>query len=302
VVERAPLTVSWGGFEVHTMPPPSAGGLLLVQALKLYTPLEIRQLGDGTPALQHALAEAFRGSISDRMRYLGDPAFEAINIAQLTSDSRLRRRRESIGLNRTHALPRFGLEEHGTHHLVTADAEGNLVALTTTVNRGFGAKLMAPQSGVLLNDELDDFTGPEGVAPFGMAISPNRARGGARPVSSMNPTIVTRAGRGVLAIGGSGGTTIATNTAQLVISHLVFGTAPERLVAQPRFQIPTSGGASLLVPAETTPAHRADLERRGEVLSDVQFTFSGVQAVAVDAEGRKLSGADPRKNGRALVH
>lgn len=301
VIEREALRVNWGEFQVHTMPPPSAGGLMLVQALKLYTPADVQRLGNGTAAWQHALAKAFRGSIADRMRYLGDPAYEPVNASHLTSDARMLARRGQIALNRTQELPSFTLEEHGTHHLVTADAEGNLVALTTTVNRGFGAKLMAVSSGVLLNDELDDFTSQADVAPFGMSVSPNRARGGARPVSSMTPTIVTKNGRGVLAIGGSGGTTIATNTAQLVLTHLAFGTPPARLVAGPRFQIPTSGQVSLLVPASTPETVRQELERRGEVLADVTFNFSGVQAISVDAQGNKAAGADPQKHGLALV-
>ena len=300
VVERAPLTAQWAGYEIRTMPPPSAGGLMLVQALKLFTSDEIRKLEYNTPAFQHALAESFRASIADRMRHVGDPDHQPVDLNALLADARMARRRASISLERSHALPRFGLEEHGTHHLNTADAAGNVVALTTTVNRAFGARILAPKSGVVLNDELDDFTALASVAPFGMEESPNRPRPGARPVSSMTPTIVVKHGKAVLAAGGSGGMNIATNVAQLVISKLAFDIDTFKLLKKWRFTIPTQG-AFIALPESAQKTHQVDLERRGEIVARFQHDLSAVQIILIDDQGRKDPASDPRKFGHAMV-
>ncbi len=299
VTQRDSLHVAWAGYDVYTMPPPSAGGLMLVQALSLFRKDELRSLGFNTPAYQHALAEAFRAAIADRMRYLGDPNVEAVPTSALLDPGRMKRRRQRIALDRTHAIPRFGLEEHGTHHLVTGDAEGNVVSLTTTVNRAFGAKLTAPQSGVVLNDELDDFTLRTDVAQFNLAQSPNRPRPGAKPVSSMTPTIVIKDGKVVLAAGGSGGMAIAPNVAQAVIARLTFDLPLKEILDGPRFQIPTSE-STILVPQDTSAAHIADLQRRGEIVGTVRFTGTAVQLLGNDGSV-KTAAADPRKFGVASV-
>lgn len=297
--ERTPLHAKWEGYDVYTMPPPSAGGMMLVQTLKLFSKDELKRLGRESGAYQHLVAEGMRGAIADRMRYLGDPDFEKFDIGKLIGDARMKARRGRIAIDRTHAVPRFGLEESGTHHLITSDAGGNVVALTTTVNRTFGTKLAAPQSGVVLNDELDDFTAAADVAPFGMKQSPNRPRPGARPVSSMTPTIVVRDGQPVLALGGSGGTTIATNVTQLVLAHLVFDRAPADAVKDRRFYVPTSGD-SILLEKGAPEALVKDLKFRGEVVGTMRFTQSAVQMMSFD-KGRVTAASDPRKGGTAAV-
>jgi gamma-glutamyltranspeptidase/glutathione hydrolase len=298
-VERRPLHVRWEGYDVYTMPPPSAGGMMLVQTLRLFPRERLRRVGLNTGAYQHLVAEGMRAAVADRMRYLGDPDYAPVDLARLLAPARMTARRRSIALDRTHAMPRFGLEEGGTHHLVTADAGGNWVSLTTTVNRLFGAKLTGRQSGIVLNDELDDFTRQQDVAPFGMTESPNRPRPGARPVSSMAPTIVVQNGRAVLALGGSGGTAIATNVTQLLLARLVFGKSPAALVKQRRFYIPTEG-AYIWLERGAAPAQVADLERRGEIVGTMPFTKSAVQLIALE-NGLKVPASDPRKHGSAAA-
>ncbi|MCA9639248.1 MAG: gamma-glutamyltransferase [Myxococcales bacterium] len=297
-IERKPLSATWEGYQVYTMPPPSAGGLMLIEALRLFKKPELVKLGRDTGAYQHLLAEAMRGAFADRARYLGDPAFEKYDVEKLMSAARMQVRRKKISLHRTHNIPRFGLEEHGTHHLVTSDAAGNMVSLTTTVNRLFGAKLTATNSGVQMNDELDDFTANKDVAAFGMKQSPNRARPGARPVSSMTPTIVVENGVPVLGIGGSGGTTIATNVTQLVLARLAFGVDPQRLVSGQRFYVPP-GKWYIALEKGAPKSLWEDLEARGEIVGTMPFTTSAVQLIAIE-KGRKVGAADPRKSGAAL--
>ena len=142
---------------------------------------------------------------------------------------------------------------------------------------------------MVLNDELDDFSKQSDVASLGLKESPNRPRPGARPVSSMTPTLVVKDGAVVLALGGSGGTTIATNVTQLLLGRLVFGKSPAELVKAPRFYVPTQGASPGLI---------EDLKWRGEVVGSMKFTSSGVQMIAID-KGRKLPASDPRKHGSA---
>lgn len=298
-VERAALHAKWEGHDVYSMPPPSAGGLMVVQTLGLYKKAELARLGHESGAYQHLLAEAMRGAIADRMRHISDPDHAAFDLSKLNSAKRLARRRARIAVDRTHTLPRFGLEEHGTHHLTTSDSEGNVVALTTTVNRTFGAKVVADASGVVLNDELDDFTAAKDVGVFNLLQSPNRPRPGARPVSSMTPTIVVKDAKAVLALGGSGGMTIATNVTQLLVSSLVFDLKPQTAVKLPRFQIPT-GGATILLEAGASQALRDDLAFRGEIVGTVRFTQSAVQMISL-RNGQTEAASDPRKHGAAVL-
>lgn len=299
VKERKPLQVRFGDVDLLTMPPPSAGGLMLVQAAQVYTPAELRVLGFNTPAYQHALAESFRASLADRFRYLGDPDVERVNLAQLLDPKRAKLRRSLISLEHTHRIERFAQTEFGTHHLVVAAPDGDFVSLTTTVNRAFGSKLLARSSGILLNDELDDFSKDAWMAPFGGGPSPNRPRPHARPLSSMTPTLAIRDGHVVLALGGSGGMNIATDVAQMALGHLVFGLAPDELLHAPRFQVPV-GGQTIAVTGGATVEHINDLTARGEVVAKIEFTSTAVQMVTSDGT-HLTAAADPRKFGAAVV-
>lgn len=298
-IVREVMRLRYEGYDVLTMPLPSAGGLMLAEVLRLFPAEELRRLGFGTPAYRHLIAEGLRGAIADRMRYLGDGDHEKVDLNALLDERRLGQRRTSIALDRTHALPRFGLEGGGTHHLVTSDRQGNVVSLTTTVNRLFGAKLMAEKSGIVLNDQLDDFTSVGAVAPFGMTQSPNRPRALARPLSSMTPTLVLSAGQPLLALGGSGGPAISQNVVQVLLGSLVFGQEPAAAVAAPRIYVPTQN-ATLMVETTTSAADIADLEQRGEIVAKLPFNSTAVQVLRFDAP-RVRGGADPRKHGEALA-
>jgi gamma-glutamyltranspeptidase / glutathione hydrolase len=297
---RQAIHVSWEGYDVYTMPPPSAGGLMVAETLSMFSKSELQRLGQGTAAFQHTLAEAMRGALSDRMRFVGDPDFERVDVSALLAAPRLAARKRAISAERTQALPRFQENEHGTHHLLVIDAEGNVASLTTTVNNAFGAKLSVPESGIVLNDELDDFTKQKDVAPFGLTQSPNRPRAGARPTSSMTPTVVVKDGKVVFALGGSGGPLIATNVTQLLVQRLAFGLSPDALVKLPRFAVPTSGAASILLEAGAEKSLLDNLAWRGEVTDTMKQNATAVQIIAVD-DGVVSAAADPRKSGSALT-
>jgi gamma-glutamyltranspeptidase/glutathione hydrolase len=299
-VSREPLRLAWAGKQILTMPPPSAGGLLLAETLALFTPDELTALNDAPAKRIHLLAEAMRGAAADRARFFGDPAFVSVDVPQLLSPARMARRKALLAEDRTHTQPRFGLEESGTHHLVTADGEGNWVSLTTTVNEAFGAKVVAEQSGVMLNNELTDFATPDSVVVFGMTESPNRVRAGARPVSSMAPTLVLGNGAPTAALGGSGGLTIAPNVTQVLLNRLAYGMSAAAAVAAPRFTIPPpKSGQTLSLETALSKPYGADLGARGELFVGRDWK-NAVQLITRESDAFSAA-SDPRKQGSALA-
>lgn len=301
VIEREPLATTWEGHDVYTMPPPSAGGLMILETLHMHAKADLAALGQDTGAYLHLLAETFRGAIADRMHHVGDPAFVKTDAARLAAPARMKARRARIKLDATTLAEQFPVTEAGTSHLVVIDGDGNVVSATSTVNNMFGSRLMA-EGGFVLNDELDDFTPDKLAKRFDARPEPNAPRGGARPASSMTPTIVLRERRPVLSLGGSGGMRIATGTTQVLLSHLVFGRPVAQAVADPRIETPPTGG--LLLDAATPVEIAQDLQKRGEVVETSKPNFSAVQAISADYSdgGRVLrAGADPRKGGTGEV-
>jgi gamma-glutamyltranspeptidase/glutathione hydrolase len=215
----------------------------------------------------------------------------------------MKARRATISLTATQPAEKFPLEEGGTSHLVTVDEEGNVVSITSTVNNMFGCKLVT-SGGFVLNDELDDFTSRAVEKRFGIrpGSGPNAPRGGARPASSMTPTIVVERGAPVLALGGSGGMKIATSSTQVLLANLVFGRSAADAVADVRIDTPPMGG--LGIDPSAPPALVADLSHRGEVVDATKPFFSAVQVISIGVkDGARFldAGADPRKGGAALV-
>lgn len=308
VIEREPLKVRWEGRVVYTMPPPSAGGLMLAETLGMFSKQDLERLGLNTGAYVHLLAETFRGAIADRMRWVGDPGYVKNNVSALMESVRLLDRRGHFALDKARPVRRFLLEEHGTTHFIIADERGNVVALTSTVNDGFGSFVSTETTGVLLNDELADFTTSAVDKLFNAeGDGPNRPRPHARPTSSMTPTIVLRDGHPEIVLGGSGGLRIATGVTQAFLAHTVFGLPASQCVSMPRFDTPTdSGGADgpALELDESAPAALSpDLRTRGEVVRRVP-NYSAVQMMTFtrgsDGSVRISAAADPRKGGEAL--
>ncbi|MFO0762805.1 MAG: gamma-glutamyltransferase [Byssovorax sp.] len=302
LIERAALHTTWSGYDVWTMPPPSAGGMMMLETLAMHQKEDLTKLGYGTGAYTHLLAETFRGAVADRAHMMGDPAFVKVDVAALASPERMKARRARIRDDATTPAEKFPIKEAGTSHLVVVDEAGNVVSITSTVNNMFGAKLVTA-GGFVLNDELDDFTPAAIEKRFGVkSPGPNSPRKGARPASSMTPTIVMQNGAPVFALGGSGGTRIATGTTQVLLARLAFDRSPADAVADPRIETPPAGG--LLLDASAPKEVLEDLQKRGEVVDVTKPNFSAVQAIAIgqkDGVRQIWAGADPRKGGSALV-
>jgi len=311
VKERAPLTKVIDGRTVATMPAPSGGGLMLLETLSMYgtTPQSpLHAMGFGSSAYLHTLAEAMRGALADRVRFAGDPDADpsvTAAYARALDPGQLAARRARIEPHKTHPTPEFRTREQGTTHVIVTDADGNVVTLTTTINAPFGAQIVAGDTGVLLNDELDDFSSPQDIAGFGViGLGPNRPRPGVRPVSSMTPTIVFEGGLPILVTGGSGGGRIATGVTQAVLGRLVFGLDPSACVSSPRIHV-SGTSPELTVDADIVEDVRAGLRERGESLKDERYPHASIQVVAWDRSSprgvRLLAATDPRKGGLAVA-
>lgn len=298
VRDRAPLRFGWEGYDIATMPEPSAGGVFLAEVLGSFSRSELAGATLATPAGIHRVAEVMRGALADRALYLGDPDVTPVDVRRLLAPARLEARKARVEPDRTQTVRALVSREHGTHALVVADGAGNVVSLTTTVNTAFGAEIAGATSGIVLNDELDDFTPRPASLALGVGSPPNMARPGVRPVSSMMPTIVLRAGKPVLAAGGSGGYAIPPDVTETIIGILARGNTPEQAVAAPRFVF-NPWDQSLVLNTAYPPSVAADLEQRGETVKTGDWP-TAVQVLAF-TPGGVVGAADPRKGGAALV-
>jgi len=308
VRERAPLTRVIGNRTVATMPAPSAGGLMVMETLLAFgtdSSSSLKAVGFESASYLHSVAEIMRGAIADRARLAGDPDVDpAVDaaFARALDPHQIEARRARIDPYKTHPATEFKTREQGTTHLVVTDDDGNVVSLTTTVNGPFGARIPAGDTGIWLNNQLDDFSAPADVAPFGVAGGgANRPRGGARAVSSMAPTIVLENGAPIVALGGSGGRHIATEVTQATLARLVFDFDPGECVSAPRIY---TNGSNLVVDREISEDTRAALRMRGETVSQEPFNGTGVQMIAWDRTSgtvRILAASDPRKLGFAAA-
>jgi len=303
---RVPLETSYRGLTIFTMPPPSSGGVLL-EILHVLGPDDLAALGRGSPEYLHLLAEAMAEGFSDRARWYGDPAFASVPLTRLLSPAYGRELRKRIRPDATLPAERPGTPlDHGTTHLSVIDAEGNAVGCTTTINTAFGAMVVGGESGVLLNNEMDDFAIAPGVPnAFGLiGEEANAVAPGKRPLSSMAPVIARTSdpGRGgraapparLLVAGGSGGPLILSATLQTLIGLIDFRLEPAVAVAAPRIH---DQWAPPVVAAEAgiDPAVLDELRRRGHTV--VPLPFAGAVQVAVRRDGELQAAADPRKGG-----
>ena len=306
---RKPLMREIEGKQVYTMGAPSAGGLMLLETLEMFGDSPSSALakhGFGSSATLHLLAEAMRGAVADRARFASDPTVQK-TVEQLYDAAldphQIDARKKRIDARKTTQAPEFRTHEHGTTHLVVADEEGNVVSMTTTVNGPMGARIVGGSTGIILNNELDDFSAAGDITGFGLVgLGPNRPRPLARPVSSMTPVIIMDHDQPVLAAGGSGGERIATGVTQAVVGRLIFGLDPGAAVSAPRIHVST--GPELFYDADMATDVVDGLKARGEQPKEGPPMRPAVQMIAWEtrAGGRKLFAAsDPRKMGSAAA-
>jgi gamma-glutamyltranspeptidase/glutathione hydrolase len=302
VKHREPLQTKYRGYTILGFPPPSSGGVHVGQILNILESFDLKAMGQGSADFIHVVAEAMKLAFADRAFWLGDPDFAKvprglIDKAYATSLAQRIDLKKATNV-RGHSTPPNASEdvfEKHTTHYSTADAEGNWVACTATINTTYGSKVVIPTTGVVLNNEMDDFSAEPGMPnAFGLVGGEaNAVAPGKRPLSSMSPTILLRGGKPVLSVGAAGGPTIITQTLLTIIQIVDFGESVQTALAQPRFHqqwLPNELRIERSVP-ETV---REELARRGHTLKVVD-SLGACQAVGKLKDGPAFEGShDPR--------
>lgn len=299
-VWRRPLRGRFRGREVVSFPPPGSGGVVLA-VLGILARDDLAALGGGSGTALQLLAGALARGFADRARWYGDPAFTDVPVARLLQPARLARLRAGLSALRPPAPEAPVAADAGTAHVSVVDAAGNAVALTTTINTAFGAGILPAGTGIVLNNELDDFALEPGLPNvYGLVGGEaNALRPGKRPQSSMSPTIVLARGRPELVVGGSGGPFIVSGTLQVVLGVTVLGRDLRAAVDAPRIHHQGVPPVLLIEPGVTPDARRA-LTRVGHELREVP-AIGAVAAAGLDPTGHPHAAGDHRKDGGEAV-
>jgi gamma-glutamyltranspeptidase/glutathione hydrolase len=299
---RVPLRGSYRGHDLLSMPPPSSGGTALVQMLNVLEGTDVRAMGFGSARSVHVIAETMRRAFADRARFLGDPEFNpSLPLARLVSKDYATELRRTIreDLASPSAPDRFlwPAESRETTHLSVVDRERNAVALTYTLEAGYGSLITVTGAGFLLNNEMGDFNaGPGLTRPDGLiGTGPNLAEPRKRMLSSMTPTIVARDGRPLLVLGSPGGRTIINTVLLTILNVIDHGMGVQQAVDAPRFHHQWLPDEIVYEPFGLSPDTIAALEMRGHRVRERPWPQGAVQAILVNAKDGLLEGAvDPR--------
>ena len=283
--DRAPVRGTYRGYEIVSTAPTSSGGTGIVQMLNLLEGFDIAALGFGTAAWVHLLSEVLKIAYADRFEYLADPAFVRMPIAGLTSKEYARARRGGIDLtgpsaHRAGDPAAFGGESGNTTHLTVADDEGNIVAMTQTINELFGSKVTVPGTGLLLNNTMALFDPHPGKA--------NSVAPGKRMLSSVSPTVVLKDGKPFMALGTPGGMRIFPSVLQAIVNVIDFGMTLQEAVEAPRVW---TQGQALEVEQGIADETRRQLRAMGHEVEVVSRVAGGMNGVRFDHRRGLIHGA-----------
>jgi gamma-glutamyltranspeptidase/glutathione hydrolase len=330
VKERAPVRGTYRGYEIISSPPPSSGGIALIEILNILEGYDLAKYGNRSAAAIHLTVEAFRRAFYDRAEFLGDPDFSRIPVAQLIDEKYGAAWRESIDPTRAslsqdlrrpeifsqleryaaaHPQPAPVREPDHTTTYSVVDAAGNAVSVTTTLNDDFGSRVTAEGLGFLLNDEMDDFAAKPGVPNlYGLIQGPANAIGpGKRPLSAMAPTVVLKDGKLFLVLGSRGGPRIITTVANVLMGVVDYGMDIQEAVNAPRFHhqwLPDQVRVEQWFSPDTVQA----LEKMGHkvefgIIDSGEWNprWSDGECIAIDLKtGERLGASDGRDNGKAV--
>jgi gamma-glutamyltranspeptidase/glutathione hydrolase len=301
---REPVRGSYRGYDIVSMPLPSSGGTVLIESLNILEGFPMRDLHQGSVDSLHLLIEAMKRAYADRARYLGDPAFVHAPIARLLAKDYAAKQRASIDMMRATPAAAVPLppphEGDNTTHFSVADSFGNAVSNTYTLNFSYGVGLVAKGTGVLLNNELDDFTAAPGASnAYGLVgFEANLPGPGRRPLSSMTPTIVLKDGKPVLVTGSPGGSRIISTVLQVIVNVLDYDMTIADAVAVPRLH-------HQWLPDEVRAEHGfskdviAGLRARGHIVV-MPMGQTSANSIAITPDGF-LGAADPRTRGSSAT-
>lgn len=309
-VWRDPVRGTYRGHEIWSMGPPSSGGVLLVQILNMLEPFNLAELGWGSAATVHLMVEAERRAYADRAEHLGDPDYYAVPQAALTDKAYASRRFSDFDPDRVAASDAIGpgdtnlpTESRETTHFSVMDGDGMMVAFTTTLNSGYGNKIVVPGTGILLNNEMNDFSirrdTPNQFDLIGRDA--NAIEPGKRMLSSMTPTIVTKDGEPLLITGSPGGSTIITTTLQVIVNVIDHGMGIDDAVAAPRFHHQWKPDTVIHESRALSPDTKALLEEKGHSFREARFGRGIGDANSILFRDGVMHGAkDPRAQGGAV--
>jgi gamma-glutamyltranspeptidase/glutathione hydrolase len=324
VKERQPIRGTYRDYEIISAPPPSSGGIALLEILNILEGYDLGKQGADSAEALHLTAEAYQRAFFDRAEFLGDPDYAKIPVAQLVDKRYGTAWRESIAPHRAtpsaqvrrpsvfaqldsyarvHAQPKFTQEPEHTTHYSIVDAGGNAVSVTTTLNDSFGSRVTASGLGFLLNDEMDDFASKQGVPNmFGLIQGPANAIGpGKRPLSAMTPTIVLHNGKLFLVLGSPGGPTIITTVANVLMGVVDYGLNIQQAVNAPRFHHQWMPDKIKLEKTGFSPDTIRILEHMGYAIDQDRGYWGDAECIAVDQKtGERLGASDGRNEGKAV--
>ncbi len=288
-------------YQIISMPPPSSGGIALVELLNILENIDIKSLGHNSVKYVHYLTEAMRRVYADRSKYLGDPDFFPVPVDSLLSKKYAHRLFSQItnsASNSVDVTPGLekGIESLETTHYSIIDKWGNAVSVTTTINSGYGSKVVVDGAGFFLNNEMDDFSAKPGVPnQFGLLGSEaNSIEPGKRMLSSMTPTIVLKDDKPVLIVGSPGGSTIITAVLQVVLNVLDFDMEVKDAVNAPRIHHQWYPDQVSLEEGVLDPLGTLELMNIGHKVKDIPY-LGLIEAIKIDPETGKVSGATDRR-------
>lgn len=299
-VERKPISGTYRGYEVFSMPPPSSGGIHIVQILNILENFDLAKMGFGSADAIQVMAEAEKYAYADRSEYLGDPDFVKVPWQALTSKAYAKTLAQNIDVNKARPSSEIKpgnlapYESDQTTHFSVVDKQGNAVAVTYTLNTYFGSGIVAGNSGILMNNEMDDFSAKPGTPNvYGLiggeanAVAPYK-----RPLSSMSPTIVAKEGKTWLVTGSPGGSRIITTVLQMVVNSIDFGMNVAEATNAPRFHhqwLPDQ----LRVEKGFSPDTLKLLEAKGQHVK-VLPAMGSTQSIMIGPDGTLYGASDPR--------
>ncbi len=307
--ERTPLRGNYRGHEIITMPPPSSGGVVMLQVLNMLEGYDIKGMGDNSAAKYHLLTEAMRRSFADRAEFMADPDYQDVPAAKLIEKSYAKNRASTIDLKKATSSKEIGhgaiaaKEGMDTTHFTVVDAAGNIVTNTYTINDLYGSRVTAKGTGVLLNDEMDDFAAKPGKTNlYGLIQGErNKVEPMKRPLSSMTPTIVMKKdGTPWFALGARGGPRIISAVLQSVMNVIDHDMNIQQAIDAPRVHHQWYPDEMLFEPYGMSPDTLNLLRGYGHTFANRPGYIASATGIMIDKEGVRLGAIDSRSDGEAI--